>query len=102
MPELRKTVWIVEACSWISFFLGLFGLFATFHPMFQMQWYGLAAVLAIPGLLISKWYFRTASVLMLVLWAAMALSGYQDYQKWQKDDHPNKVLRKYEDGELDK
>jgi hypothetical protein len=82
MKIIRK---IAKACFWISLGLGVLGQFITFYPGVELQWFALAASFSVPGFLICKWSFRAASLVMLVLWSAMAASGHtkgKEYQDW--------------------
>ncbi len=95
----RTMLLIAETCLWTSLAIGLLGFLITFAPGAETWWYGLAALLAIPGLIIPKWHFKTVPILLVVCWSAIALSGYflgKEYQEWMEENLPEEVLRKFE------
>lgn len=71
----------------MSLILGILGQIISFYPGAECEWFALAAILAIPGFIIPKWSYRSATLAMLVLWSAMSFAGYargREYQQWRK------------------
>lgn len=91
---------IARVSFWISLVLGVEGLFITFFPGCEFQWFAFTAVLAVAGLLIPKWSYRVASLLMVVLWSVMSFNGYsrgKEYQLWLKENPPEKRVLELEE-----
>jgi hypothetical protein len=99
MKMIRK---IAKGCFWISVVLGALGQVITFYPGAEFEWFALAAAFSIPGFLIPKWSFRSASLVMLTLWSLMASSGYtrgKEYQECLKQQ-PSKEERIREEEQM--
>ncbi len=69
--------------------LGVTGLFISFVPGADALWFGLASALAVLGLLVPRWKVRLFSVVLIVVCACFAWSGYehgvQSYQEWLQE-----------------
>ena len=79
---------IARASFSLSVVLGALGQLITFIPGAEIEWFALAAILVIPGFVIPKWSFRSASCVLLLLWSMSAFSGYtrgKEYEAYLKE-----------------
>ncbi len=87
---------IARVSFWLSVVLGTLGLFISFYPGAEFEWIALAAFLVIPGFAIPKWSFRSASIVLLLLWSAAAFSGYtrgKEYEAYLKEGGAKKQFQ---------
>ncbi len=74
LPVARTQV--ARAGVGIAAVLGLLGLFISFYPGAEAGWFGVAAALALAGLLSPNGQLRLVAVLLAVLLAGFAWGGY--------------------------
>lgn len=82
-PEARHAV--ARTGIGAALWLGGLGLFITFVPGAEAEWFGAAAGLAALGLLSPNRRVRSVAVGLVVAWAWLAWVGYQRglrYQEW--------------------
>jgi hypothetical protein len=85
-------IWLQEARTLVSLagvglaaVLASLGLFVTFVPGAEFGWFGVAAAVALGGLLSQSRRIRLVAVVLAVLLAACAWGGYvrgRQYREW--------------------
>jgi hypothetical protein len=71
----------------LALFMGLFGLFATMHPVFAMIWFGVAAALALVGAVSPR--RREVAVFLAALLAVGVWGSYREgvrYEEWKRQN----------------
>jgi hypothetical protein len=76
---------VAQAGVGLAALLGLLGLFITFYPGAEAGWFGVAAALALAGLLCPARQFRLVAVVLALVLAGFAWGGYvrgRQYRQW--------------------
>jgi hypothetical protein len=81
-----------HALAWIgigiALWLGGLGMFISFYPGAEAEWFGTAAVAAAFGLLSPKWRLRLAGFGLAATFGWFAWAGYQrglEHQQWLRE-----------------
>jgi hypothetical protein len=75
---------VARAGDGLAAVLGLLGLFITFYPGAEAGWFGVAAAVALAGLLSPTRRLRLVGVVLAVLLAGFAWGGYMRGRRYRE------------------
>jgi len=81
-PKARNTIALLGIG--FALWLGLMGLFISFVPGADAEWFGIAAIFATFGLLSPSWRSRAVAIVLVIGLMWFAWLGYEHGQRYQE------------------